>query len=216
MAVTDAKQRILDALKRVRPASAAELAETLGLTPTAVRQHLVDLESHGLVRAEASRPSGRGRPSSRWALTDVATGLFPDHHADLTVDLIAAVRRAVGEDGLRKVIDARGRDQVRAYRSLLPPPKTPLVRRVEALARRRSAEGYMAEAVPAEDGSVLLVEHHCPICAAASACQGLCRSELEVFQTSLGAGVTVEREQHLLSGDARCVYRIRRAPSGGG
>jgi predicted ArsR family transcriptional regulator len=78
---------------------------------------------------------------------------------------------------------------------------------VRALAERRTLEGYLAEAVADGDGW-LLVEHHCPICVAATSCQGLCRSELEVFQRALGDDVHVRREQHLLSGDTRCAYRI--------
>ena len=59
------------------------------------------------------------------------------------------------------------------------------------------------------DGAdLVLVEHHCPICTAAATCQDLCRSELEVFRAALGDGVTIDREQHLLSGDQRCAYRI--------
>jgi predicted ArsR family transcriptional regulator len=42
----------------------------------------------------------------------------------------------------------------------------------------------MAEVKTQADGSCLLIENHCPICAAAEACQGFCRSELEVFQAA--------------------------------
>ena len=58
----------------------------------------------------------------------------------------------------------------------------------------------------------LLIEHHCPICVAATSCQGLCHSELELFRAALGPEVTVAREQHLLSGDTRCAYRISVRP----
>jgi predicted ArsR family transcriptional regulator len=67
----------------------------------------------------------------------------------------------------------------------------------------------MAEVVDADDGrGRLLIEHHCPVCDAARACQGLCRSELELFRSVLGPELEVTREQHLLSGDERCVYRV--------
>ncbi len=73
----------------------------------------------------------------------------------------------------------------------------------------RTEEGYLAEVVDDPDGKgVLLVEHHCPICTAATACAGLCTSELDLFRDVLGASVKVERTQHLLSGDRRCAYRI--------
>jgi len=58
----------------------------------------------------------------------------------------------------------------------------------------------------------LFIENHCPICAAASACRGFCATELDLFRAVLGPDVTVERAEHIVSGDRRCVYRI--APSG--
>jgi predicted ArsR family transcriptional regulator len=67
----------------------------------------------------------------------------------------------------------------------------------------------MAEARVDEDGSVLLVQNHCPICAAARVCQQLCRSELDVFARVLGPDCTVERTEHQLAGARRCAYRIR-------
>ena len=59
-----------------------------------------------------------------------------------------------------------------------------------------------------EEGSYLLVENHCPICAAASACTGFCRSEQAIFEYVLGRDVRVERIEHLLAGARRCAYRI--------
>lgn len=76
------------------------------------------------------------------------------------------------------------------------------------LADLRTAEGYVAESVEQPNGDVLLIEHHCPICDAASTCQGFCTAELQLFERALGPDVNVAREQHLLSGDTRCAYRI--------
>jgi predicted ArsR family transcriptional regulator len=206
--LSDAKRRILERLKVVEHATAPELAEQFDLTDTAVRQHLDVLEALGLVERSASEPKGRGRPPARWRLAPAANELFPDHHAELTVDLLAAIRTALGEDGLERVLSARFDGQLAAYRQALPDPDESSVRvRVRRLADIRSAEGYLAEAVPDGDAMVL-VEHHCPICEAANACPGLCRTELELFRGALGDDVTVERTQHLLAGDARCAYRV--------
>lgn len=216
MAIGDAdtKRRLLDLLKRRSPLAVKEAATSLGVTAMAVRQHLADFEARGLVEGRVDDPGGRpGRPTTRWLLTDLAVELFPDRHSDLTLELLDAIREAVGEEGLDRVIDARGRRQVDAYRALLPRRRASLRRRVEALADQRTAEGYMAEVKEDDDGSHLLIEHHCPVCEAATSCTGICRAELDVFRQALGAGVSVEREQHLLSGDERCVYRIRRASS---
>ena len=80
--------------------------------------------------------------------------------------------------------------------------------RVRTVARLRTEEGYMAEFEAEPDGSFLLIENHCPICAAAKTCQGFCRSELELFRAAFGAGTSVMRQEHLLSDGRRCVYRV--------
>jgi len=210
--LTDTKRRILDRLKRADTLTAPEVAADFDLTDTAVRQHLEALEQAGLVERTTSPPRGRGRPPVRWRLTPIASELFPDRHADLTVDLISAMREAVGEEGLERVIAGRTARQLAAYRKALPDPGRSSVKiRVRRLAEVRSAEGYLAEAV-ADGPDMLLLEHHCPICEAASSCQGLCRSELELFQASLGDDVEVERTQHVLAGDLRCAYRISPRP----
>ncbi len=109
------------------------------------------------------------------------------------------------------MLEARSASQLVSYRAALPDPGVSSVKvRVRRLAEIRSAEGYLAEARVDEDG-VLLIEHHCPVCEAASACQGLCRSELELFRAALGDDVRIERVQHLLSGDMRCAYRVTAA-----
>jgi predicted ArsR family transcriptional regulator len=206
------KRRIIERLKRA-DAKVADLARTLDMTEAGVRQHLDALADHGLVVSRTGSAAGRGRPATIWALTDLAEDLFPDRHDDLTVELITAVRTALGDDGLAKVIDARGEKQRAAYERALPKKGT-LRARVDALARIRTEEGYVAEVadVPdadAADGdAVLLIEHHCPICTAASSCPGLCGSELALFREVLGPNVSIERTQHIIAGDRRCTYRI--------
>jgi predicted ArsR family transcriptional regulator len=202
--LSPSKRRIVDVLKR-RSSTGPELAERFGLTREAVRQHLVELADNGLVRSTPRPTGGAGRPPVEWSLTELAVDLFPDRHADLTVSLIDSIRRVLGDDGLDAVVAARTAQQRSDYADRLVGADD----RLAGLAEIRSEEGYLAEVVEAGDGrGRLLIEHHCPICDAATACQGLCRAELELFQDVLGTEVTVTREQHLVSGDERCVYRI--------
>lgn len=80
--------------------------------------------------------------------------------------------------------------------------------KLDRLAETLSSEGYIADS-DREANDYLLRLNHCPISAAAAACPGLCKSELAALQKILGNGVSVERTEHLLNGDRRCVYRIR-------
>ena len=211
---SEAKRRLVDHLKRSDGATAAELADALGVTSAAVRLHLDELSGSGLVVAtEPVNAGGRGRPAARWVLTELARDLFPDRHADLTVELIDSIREALGDDGLDAVITTRSQRQRQTYRAALG--ETPVRIRAERLADLRSAEGYLAEVVDHDDGSLTLIEHHCPICDAATVCQGLCRDELAVFEDLFDGVATVVRDQHALSGDQRCSYRIRPLSDGG-
>jgi predicted ArsR family transcriptional regulator len=189
---------------------APDLAADLGITGAAVRQHLEALHGLGLVAVAGGDAGGRrGRPAQRWHLTPLARSLFPDRHADLTVELLGIMREELGEDAVERVVERRAASQAAGYRQTLG--RLTGRQRAERLAELRTLEGYEAEVVTdPDDRSLLLIEHHCPVCDAASACQGLCRGELAAFRDALGDEVTVDREQHLLAGDARCVYRIRR------
>lgn len=208
--LTDAKRRIIEALKRADDATAHELADQFNTTTTAVRQHLDALEQSGLVSRFEGAIHGRGRPAIHWRTTPLARELFPDRHGELTVELVESIRCTLGAEALDQVISHRAEQQLVSYRATLPDGSIAV--RVRALGERRSAEGYLAEVI-ADANDLLLIEHHCPICSAATACGGLCRSELEVFQAALGPTVSVTREEHLLSGDARCAYRISGVPT---
>jgi predicted ArsR family transcriptional regulator len=206
--ITPARQRVLEILKLSEPATAGALASELGLTEAAVRQHLAALEAEGLVGADVVAADGPGRPAAYWSLTEHGRRQFPDRHGELTVQLVDAIRDALGESGLTRVIDARTAEQLRTYRERLGGAGRSLRARVDALADERSDEGYMAEVVEPGDGSLLLVEHHCPICDAAKSCLGFCNAELRLFGDALGPDVAVERIEHLLSEGRRCTYRI--------
>jgi predicted ArsR family transcriptional regulator len=199
------RRAIVKLLKTEGALDSARLARRLRLTPMAVRQHLYALQREKLVTAEA-RPVPLGRPAKYWRLTPQADRLFPDAYAELSVALMAAVGKAFGPAGLQRVLESRCAIQRADYGARIP-AAAPLAEKLRELARVRTEEGYMAE-VTREGDSHLFVERHCPICAAANACQGFCSTELDLFRSVLGPGVTVERTEHIIAGDRRCVYRI--------
>jgi predicted ArsR family transcriptional regulator len=198
--------RLLVLLKSRGPQTAADLGRTLGTTGENARQQLTRLAAEGLVAAR-TEARGVGRPTQVWQLTETGHGRFPDTHAELTLQLLRAVRETFGAYALDRLIDMREDDMLKAYQQELSGADD-LRERVKRLAGIRSREGYMAE-WREQDDTLLLLENHCPICAAAATCQGFCRSELAVFQDVLGPDVEVERIEHILAGARRCAYRIK-------
>jgi len=149
--------------------------------------------------------TGRGRPRQLWHLTAAGNRQFPDGHAELTANLLGTLVEQLGPAALDTVISAREADTLTRYRQEISHAGD-LASRTETLAAIRTREGYMADSWRQADGSFMLVENHCPICAAAAACAGFCRSELETFRAVLDA--EVERSEHILAGARRCAYRI--------
>ncbi|WP_395020681.1 helix-turn-helix transcriptional regulator [Dongia sp.] len=198
--------RVLHALKSAGPQTAEALGRKLGMTAVGARQHLARLLEEELVEA-VDQSEGVGRPKRIWSLTEAGHARFPDNHAGLTLELITAIRKTGGEAMLDSVIGAREKAALSTYRRALDGAAS-LKEKVKRLARIRSEEGYMATTAPGGEGVLLLIENHCPICVAAKACQGFCRSELALFREALGRDVSVERDEHIVAGARRCVYRI--------
>ena len=199
------RETILKELKIKGKARADELSAPLNLTAMAVRQHLYQLQEEGAVEC-ISVASGRGRPAKFWRLTEKSNIYFQDAHRDLSLDLISGIRDVLGENALCQLLDHRSIKQQMAYEEAMTEATT-LPEKLNALAKARSKEGYMAD-VATEDGDLLFIENHCPICEAAKACSGICSQELQLFQKLFKDEAFVERSEHIVAGARRCAYKI--------
>lgn len=216
------RDRLLYLLKTRGALSVQELARILDLTSMGARRQLEAAAERGLVHSLEKnhekplassadktpiKPAGKGRPGHWWALTEAGHARFPDRHGDIVVQLIGHLREQMGEAGVEQLISARETRMASSYAAVLAESNT-LADKLTALAQLRTQEGYMAELRVVPDGWEL-IEHHCPICAAARQCQAFCRSELTLFRQLLPE-LQIERGEHLLNAGARCVYQMRK------
>lgn len=192
-------------LKKRGPQTLLEIAKELKITTEGARFKLQKLAGDQLVKS-TTQVKGRGRPQQIWSLTNQGHARFPDSHADLTVKLIQLIRQTLGEPAMETIISENEKAGIFKYSEHLRGAND-LEEKVRKLAEIRNQEGYMAE-YQVQDDAYLLIENHCPICAAAQACQGFCRSELNTFQQVLGQNVQVQRIDHILAGARRCAYKI--------
>ncbi|MDR6783430.1 putative ArsR family transcriptional regulator [Pedobacter africanus] len=197
--------RFLMLLKTRGPLTATEIAKELNITTEGARLQLLKLTEEGLIQS-VNESKGVGRPTQYFSLTELGNKGFPDTHAELTVKLIQLMKETLGEEALQSVISAGEERAKQRYQQQLNQNHS-LEERIKTLAEIRSREGYMAE-YSKDDKGYLLVENHCPICAAAKICQGFCTSELNTFKFILGNDVSVTRVNHIIAGDRRCAYRI--------
>jgi predicted ArsR family transcriptional regulator len=202
--VSGIRHDILTCLKRRGPLPADELAEALGVSGVAVRQHLETLEAEGLVAATIERRRV-GRPRHLFALTDAAADCFPDCYALLATSLLEQIVEQDGACKLTELLEGRRQRLLEQHLPLLVGQD--LESRVAALTCLQDQAGYMADMEPRGDGTYRLRQHHCALCRVAHAYPQICQKERELFSELLDADVS--QEEHLLRGDRRCTFLIR-------
>src|SRR5262245_29538366 len=130
---------IVQLLKQEGPLDAARLAARLRRSAMAVRLHLYALQAKGLATYQ-EEPRPRGRPAKLWQLTTEADRFFPEGYAELTLGLVRSVREVFGPGGLDRLLAARTREQIDAYRRRMA-GQSSLSGRLRALAAIRTEEG---------------------------------------------------------------------------
>jgi len=209
MHIPRSQRQILHSLKTRGAQSVRILARQLEMTTMGVRHHLADLAGLGLVEQTAAEKQHRGRPVSCWRLTGKGHGWFPEAGAELAREMLRAAETCWGGNGVARMVDEHSQRVEQRYRAAMRGPDTDLRQRVEHLASLRSADGYMAGLRLLPDGW-LLVQNHCPISACAEQCPRFCEAEARMFRELLGPEAALEQTNHLLAGDRRCAWRIRR------
>ena len=205
------RRALLETLKREGEARADELAQKLGITVSAVRQHLAALQADGLVLHREVR-AGPGRPHHDYRLSERGDELFPRRYASIVTDLLV---EAEAEDPalVERMFERRRLRRVERAKVRLA-GKT-LAERVAELTRVLDEDGYLAEFAPQDDGSFRVVEHNCAILAVATRYGAACGTELEFIREVL-PDARVERVAHLLAGGHVCAYEVsplsRRTP----
>ena len=193
---------ILIALKKAQPLTAKELGERFGVTPNALRRHLKELESEGVVRYQP-KVHGVGGPEFAFSLTDAGEALFPRAYEKALAEVLDLVREQQGEDGLVQLFQRRWDDIARVARPELE--HLPVEQRATRLAELLTSLGYMAEAHV--DGALpVLTEHNCAIRLIAERFPEVCAAEERFIADLLGAPVT--RQAHIAKGANCCEYCV--------
>jgi predicted ArsR family transcriptional regulator len=203
------RKMLLTMLKTSNALSVGVMAERLGITEMAVRRHLNMMERDGLVATKLVRQA-MGRPTHLYSLTEHAEPLFPKNYHGLALDLLDELNSISDEDIISQLFERRKQKLIERYQVKLQ--SASLMEKVEALAEIQNDNGYMATwGQQGSDGSYTIDEFNCPISQIANSYNHACQSELELFQTLLGADV--ERIECLAKEGHKCRYMIRERTS---
>jgi len=198
------RRAILLTIKRRGEARAEELAQSLGITPSAIRQHLGALVGERLIAVREQRGAA-GRPKHFYSVTPAAEEMFPKTYGDLTCELLTYIKQEEPRmvDHIFDQRRARRGEQARARLG-----GKSFEERVAELARILDEDGYLADVERGEDGTWRIVEHNCAILEVALRYGQACSSEIN-FLRDVMPDADIDRVSHMASGGHHCAYVVK-------
>jgi DeoR family suf operon transcriptional repressor len=206
MATTgNSQQAVLNhLLERRAGATVDELVAAVGLSRTAINQHLIALESEGCIQKAAPRKSG-GRPQHVYILTEEGTNRFPKQYSWFSKLLIQTLREQLGEEQVSRYMYDLG---VRLSANLIPRlVGKNRVERIDEIVKIMNETGFVARTVSA--GSDKLPRVECKNCVYHDLSKDypeVCRFDIGFLSGLMGA--EVEHQACMQRGGDSCRFRF--------
>jgi predicted ArsR family transcriptional regulator len=179
---------VLDLLRGSAAATVADLAESLQVTPTAVRQRLMRLMAQGYV-VRTKVKAGRGRPSHRYSLTSKGARKAGANFADLAIVLWQEIG-ALPEGELKRVMMERISKRLAEMYAGAVHGST-VEEKMESLAGLFEQRSIPLR-VQSQDAGPMLTVLACPYPDLAERDRSVCSMERNLFTEVLGADVHLD------------------------
>ena len=180
-----------------------DLGTRLGVTRTAIRQHLAALDGGGLVTAGASKAT-RGRPTQLYVLTQKGKELFPRQYSWLAQLMLESMKQEAGGAGLRKRLGAVGTKVGHQLRAQHPHLRT-RQDRVLKLAELMEQLGYNTASTTVLEPSVISADN-CVFHDLALKDPSVCEFDLALLATFTES--SVEHQECMAKGGHVCRFKF--------
>lgn len=192
-------------LKNKTGLTADEIAEQLGISRNAVRQHLTALENDRLLQRGETCATG-GRPKQLYVLTDKGRECFPRHYSWFAELLVGSLVERAGSEGLSEQLSALGQQVGRQLTVQYAHLLTPGVDRARVLAGLMDELGYVARSSRSEAGEPLIEADNCVFHALAERHPEVCAFDLALMGTFTGRDI---EHQECMARDGKvCRFRL--------
>ena len=208
--MTESSDRaLLDLIRRGGPLTVAEMAASLGVTGTAIRNRLARLLGDGLVERRAEH-GARGRPRHAYQVSVLAQKRLGQNYADLAVALWEEMMNTVADRKLRRLLFIRVTDRLaEIYRGQMTGQEWE--GRLVQLSNLLHDRGVEAEVTNDASGAIpILRQHSCPYYELAEADPAICALERKMFEKVLGRSLRLS--QCRLDGDRFCDFQAKPIP----
>lgn len=199
------KRALLDRLVR-RERTAEQLAEKLGVSATAVRQHLGTLAGLGLIERRKAGTRG-GRPAFLYRLSELGRRAYPKRHDLLVRELVTTLMAREGEERTLSIVTEAARHLAEKVEGEVGSGSA---ERIEAIAGWLEAEfAWEADVETTPGGGLRFVVHRCPFQAVSAVHPNVCGAFFQALLEGMtGAGPFEHRA--LGDGVCCCVLESRR------
>lgn len=198
------KQLMRHLLRHKSGASIDELARALGVTRTAIRQHLAALSRDALVAPGNERPTG-GRPERLFVLTKEGREAFPRHYSWFARLLIEAIAREHGAAGLRVRLGRIAAAVVAELRQRSPLAQS-RHQTIENASRLMDELGYDARTGTDAAGEPTIEADNCVFHELAMKNPEVCQFDLSLLSGLTGSNVDLE--ECMAKGGHVCRFRF--------
>ncbi|MEA3075649.1 MAG: hypothetical protein QOF60_557 [Actinomycetota bacterium] len=196
-----------------RGVTAGEVAERFSLHPNVARHHLDKLAAGGYLEVAIAKPvehAGAGRPSKRYRASGKDMTDFPARRDDLIVTLLARTLARLPRDEAESLAEEVGEEYGRSLAASMSPTDGGRSRTVamHAVADALTAHGFAAHAEARGNGTLAIINEHCPFGAAAHEHPVMCAIDRGMVRGMLAGlyGETMpEIESSRAFGDDACV-----------
>jgi len=206
------QKKILEYLLEQRKgATLDEIAEHLGITKTAAREHILKIENLGLLTFEDIQ-GGVGRPRRHYLLSNNGHEIFPRQYSWLSNILLEYLAEDMGPESVSRMMEglaARIADSMKARFENTKSTPALLAEITKAL----NELGYRASLKQSDLRKGAVIEAtNCVYHNVAKSHPGLCRFDTQFIESASG-GMNVQLEKCIARGDSVCKFCIRKSPS---
>lgn len=169
-----------------------EIAAQIGVTKTAARQHILNLQQGGYVQMvdpDIAQKKRRGRPTYAYEISREGRELFSRHYALFSEKMIMMMRDVLDEKQFKKQMQEMGRSLAEDFAHKMPKPNLknkrgslPPVETLEKLAALMRELGYDAQ----RSANNEIIAHNCVFHKLAEKCETVCEVDLTLMQKLTG------------------------------
>ncbi len=198
--------QILEHLQRKGSATIKELEQLLGVTTTAVRQHINTLQAEGYIERRAVH-DGVGRPHHVYAVANKARELFACHCDDLALTLLQEVFAVEGKEKAALLLNRVGHRLANRYANSVR--SAILQERVSEVAKALHVQGVLTDVSTTDDNTIILKTYNCPYHELAQEHREVCEMDEGMMRQLLGSEVNLSA--CIMDGHGSCSFVVTKS-----